>query len=224
MGEYQIERESRTCRIRVACRYLHASGDVEVGGNRRFSDWVNQRAAIYRLRNVVLEGIEAFGTTLPDLVVYRSGIYYMTLEEDASAPPLVDSYPSRERLRVRLSIGESVVEGDMHVAPTVELHRHLDTYQSDFLALTNAVVDGPTGHFSSELLLVSQQHITVAVDVSGGGESAGASEDAAGAAAGADSRLPEGTTAGSEESGTSGEHEIIGKRQDAPLAGVGARS
>ncbi len=222
MGEYQIQRETRTCRIRVACRYLHALGDVEVGGNRRFSDWVNQRASIYRLRNVQLEGIEAFGTTLPDLAVYRSGIYYMTLEEDAAAPPLVDSYPTRERLRVRLSIGESVVEGDMHVAPTVELHRHLDTYQSDFIALTNAVVDGPTGHFSSELLLVSQQHITVAMDVSGGGASEGAAEEASGASAGADAVRSRRTDAASEEGGTGEGHEIIGKRLGASL--VGARN
>lgn len=145
---------------------FEASGRLPLQGGQRVSDHFNERRTMLILESAQLEGCPTFDQAADELAINRDDILLVVpLAEPTSSgatPPMVHKEPHR----VRLLVGDWVVEGDIHVTPEVSVERFINMGHGEFMPLTNARLTGPDTERGEEVVLIHRRHVRLLRSVS----------------------------------------------------------
>jgi len=164
----------------IVGRGFEAWGRLPLMGGQRVSDHVNERRTMLILESAQLEGCPSFASAADELAINRDDILLVVPVAEPTATGAVPHLVHKEQHRVRLLVGDWVVEGDIHVTPELSVERFINMGHGEFMPLTAARLTGPDTERVETLVLVHRHHIRLLRPVStltGGmpGEMAGGS-------------------------------------------------
>ncbi|TMC50727.1 MAG: hypothetical protein E6J14_03980 [Chloroflexi bacterium] len=128
-------------------------------GVQRVSDHLNESSGrpMLVLGDATLEGAEGFGTDLSEVAVTTSQLLFVI--PDKERPPLVELRVAKQRRRMRMLVGDYIVDGDMHMVPDITVERFVNMGGSEFLPVTDAEIIGTEMERREAMLLVRRHAI-----------------------------------------------------------------
>jgi len=149
---------------------FEALGRLPLIGRQRVSDHFNEQRTMLILEGAEIEGTERFDKEADELAINRSEILLVVpVEEQHTGDSVAANIAMKELHRVRIMVGDWVVEGDIHVLPEVSVERFINVGHGEFMPLTNVTLSGPGTERHEQLVLVSRLHIKMLRPLQGSG-------------------------------------------------------
>ncbi|GAC1339159.1 MAG: hypothetical protein NVSMB29_06050 [Candidatus Dormibacteria bacterium] len=150
----------------IVGRGFEAWGRLPLIGGQRVSDHFNERRTMLILESAQLEGCPTFDSAADELAINRNDILLVVPVAEAKASATATHVVHKEQHRVRLLVGDWVVEGDIHVTPEQSVERFINMGHGEFMPLTHARLTGPDTERIEELVLIHRRHIRLLRPVS----------------------------------------------------------
>ncbi|MFN2452096.1 MAG: hypothetical protein ABR541_07070 [Candidatus Dormibacteria bacterium] len=145
---------------------FEAWGRLPLIGGQRVSDHFNERRTMLILESAQLEGCPTFDNAADELAINRNDILLVVPVAEPVATGAAPHVVHKEQHRVRLLVGDWVVEGDIHVTPELSVERFINMGHGEFMPLTDVRLNGPDTERVEDLVLISRRHIRLLRPVS----------------------------------------------------------